>query len=69
MAALALLKVGVIGSIVTAICCFTPVLVVLFGALGIAWLVGYLDYVLFPALVLFLCITLYSLWRLRRAKS
>ena len=29
----------------TALCCFTPFLVVLFGILGIAGLVGYLDYV------------------------
>ncbi len=69
MAAFTLLKVGIIGSIVTAICCFTPLLVVLFGVLGLAWLVGYLDYVLFPMLFLFLCITIYSVWRLRSAKS
>lgn len=69
MAALTLLKVGVIGSVITAICCFTPLLVVLFGALGLAWLVGYLDYVLFPALAVFLSVTIYSIWRLCCAKS
>ena len=69
MATYTLLKVGVIGSIITAICCFTPLLVVFFAALGLAWLVGYLDYVLFPALAVFLGITIYSIWRLRCAKS
>ena len=46
-----LLKVGVIGAVVTAVCCFTPVLIILLGTLGLSALVGYLDYVLFPALV------------------
>ena len=32
-----LLQIGVVGSVVAALCCFTPVLVVLFGALGLPW--------------------------------
>jgi len=48
-----LLQVGIIGAILTALCCFTPVLVVLFGALGLAAFVGYLDFVLFPLLGVF----------------
>jgi len=35
-----LLKVGVIGTIVAALCCFTPVLVVLFGAVGLVPRIG-----------------------------
>lgn len=58
-----LLKVGVIGTIIAALCCFTPVLVVLFGAVGLAAVVGYLDVVLFPALGLFILLTVYALWR------
>lgn len=58
-----LLRIGIIGSIVTAVCCFTPVLVILLGAIGLGWLTGYLDYVLFPALFLFLGITAYAIWR------
>ena len=61
-----LLKVGVIGAIVTAICCFTPVLVVLFGAVGLSAVVGYLDIVLLPALAVFLVITGYALWKRSR---
>lgn len=62
-----LLKVGIIGSVIAAICCFTPVLVIGLGAAGLAALVGYLDAVLLPALLVFLVITGYVLWRCKRA--
>ena len=58
-----LLKIGIIGTIVAAICCFTPVLVVLLGAVGFSALIGYLDIVLLPALAIFLVITGYALWK------
>ena len=53
---MSLLKVGLIGTIVAAVCCFTPVLVILLGAVGHASLVGYLDYVLLPSLAAFVAI-------------
>jgi mercuric ion transport protein len=56
-----LLKTGVIGSVITALCCFTPILVILFGVLGLSALIGYLDYVLFPLLGLFLVVIVLSL--------
>ncbi len=43
-------RTGVIGSAMAAICCFTPFLVVLFGAVGLSAWLGWLDYVLFPAM-------------------
>jgi len=55
-----LLKTGITGSVIAALCCFTPLLAVLLGALGLAALTGYLDYVLMPALVIFLAITAYA---------
>ena len=58
-----LLQIGIIGTIVAAICCFTPVLVVLLGAVGLSALIDYLDIVLLPALVIFLVITGYALWK------
>ena len=58
-----LLKTGVIGTVIAALCCFTPVLVILFGAVGLAAVIGYLDYVLFPALAFFVLLTIYALWR------
>ena len=62
-----LLRVGIIGTVVTALCCFTPVLVVLLGAVGLAAAIGWLDYVLLPALVLFLGLTAFALWKRRSA--
>lgn len=61
-----LLRTGVIGSVIVALCCFTPILVVLLGAVGLSALVGWLDVVLLPALAAFLGITAYALWRRRR---
>jgi mercuric ion transport protein len=62
-----LLKTGVVGTVIAALCCFTPVLVILFGAVGLAAVVGYLDYVLFPALAFFVALTIYALWRRQQA--
>jgi mercuric ion transport protein len=60
-----LLTTGVIGTVIAALCCFTPVLVILFGVVGLSAAVGYLDYVLFPALFIFAGITVYALRRQR----
>ncbi|MCC6613147.1 MAG: mercury resistance system transport protein MerF [Anaerolineae bacterium] len=64
---MSLTQFGVIGTVIAAICCFTPVVAVLFGSVGLSWLVGYLDYVLFPALIGFVGITVYAVWRERAA--
>jgi len=58
-----LLKTGIIGSAITALCCFTPVLVILFGAVGLAAWVGHLDAVLMPALIFFVGLTIYAATR------
>lgn len=57
-----------VGAIIAALCCFTPVLVVLAGVIGLSAIVGYLDYVLLPALAFFIGLTLYALWR-RNSRS
>ena len=62
-----LLKIGLSGSVAAAVCCFTPVLVVLLGLVGLTALAGYLDYVLFPALAAFMALTLYALHKKRTA--
>jgi len=62
-----LLKTGVIGSAIAAICCFTPVLAVTLGILGLGAITGYLDYVLLPVLAIFGGITIYALVRKREA--
>ncbi|MBE7384605.1 MAG: mercury resistance system transport protein MerF [Leptolyngbya sp. SIO1E4] len=48
------------GTVVVALCCFTPILVLLLGAVGLSVWVGYLDYVLLPALGVLLGLTLWS---------
>jgi len=63
-----LLKAGIIGTVIAALCCFTPALVVLLGVVGLSAITGYLDYVLMPALVIFVLITIYALWR-RQTRS
>lgn len=62
-----LLKTGVIGTVIAALCCFTPLLVGLFSVVGLSAVAGYLDYVLMPALAMFVLITIYAL--IRRARN
>lgn len=64
-----LLKVGIIGSVVAAVCCFTPALVVLLGAIGLSSALGWLDAILLPVLAVFLLITVYALWKRSRTAS
>ncbi len=62
-----LLGIGLAGTGVAAVCCFTPALVVLSGALGLSAALAWADYVLLPALVLFAGLTLFAAMRLRAA--
>lgn len=64
-----LLATGIVGTVIAALCCFTPVLVVLLGAVGLSAIVGYLDFVLLPALAVFIGITLYAVWRKAKAHA
>ena len=64
-----LLCTGAAGSAIAAICCFTPALVLLLGAIGLSAWLAWLDYVLLPALILFLGTTVYALIRIQRAKA
>lgn len=64
-----LICTGGAGSVIVAICCFTPALVVLLGAVGLSAWLGWIDYVLFPSLALFLGIAAYGLWRRQRAAT
>lgn len=64
-----LLSAGIVGSVVTAIGCFTPVLVLGLAVVGLSAPPGWLDYVLYPALAAFLGLTAYAVWRRRRAAA
>ena len=60
---------GVAGTVIAAVCCFTPALVVILSALGLAAWLKWADYVLLPALVLFLAVSVYGLYRLRQERA
>ena len=56
--------VGAVGALITALCCFTPLLLWLLPAIGLAaWVTG-LDAVLFPLLAAFLAVMLFGALRL-----
>lgn len=59
--------VGLAGVTLVAVCCFTPVLVLLAGAVGLSVFTPYLDYVLFPALAVFLVLTFVSYRRWKKS--
>jgi len=60
-----LITTGVIGGVLAAVCCMTPLLVIVFGAVGLtAWLAK-ADYVLVPALILCLALVAFGLYRRR----
>jgi mercuric ion transport protein len=58
---MSLFKVGIVGVVISALCCFTPILVTLLGIIGLATWVGYLDYVLMPSLLFFLALTIFAI--------
>ncbi len=62
----ALLRVGIIGAAVAALCCFTPLLVPTLTTLGLGAAVGWLDYVLLPTLVVFVGVIIYAFVRSNR---
>lgn len=64
-----LLRIGVGGAVFAAIFCFTPLLIVLLGAVGLSAVVGWLDYALVPALVLSVALVVYTVVRRRRRAS
>ncbi len=61
-----ILGIGVVGAVVAAICCFTSTLVVVLGVVGLSAWLGWIDYALLPALVVFLGIAAYGLFLVRR---
>ena len=64
-----LVGVGVVGTVITALCCFTPILVIGIGAVGLSAIVGWLDFVLFPALFFFIGLTVYAVQRRRKREN
>ena len=61
------LWIGGVGMTVTALCCATPILVIALGAIGLAGIGMYLDWVLIP-LLLFFMVTFAVAWMRVTAK-
>jgi len=61
-----LLNLGLIGTVISALCCFTPILVIVLGAVGLSSALGWLDYFLLPALLVFVALTVYALIRRKK---
>ena len=61
------LVASALGTIVVALCCFTPVLVIVLAAVGLAAFTPYLDVVLFPALAVLIVLTWMSYRRYARS--
>lgn len=59
---------SITGTIVVALCCFTPILVVTLSVLGLSAWIGYLDYVLLPALGILIGLSFWSYRRYRRQR-
>ena len=55
--------IGIGGTVVAALCRFTPILGLLRGAGGLSAALGWLGYVLFPALAFFIGLTIYAVYR------
>jgi mercuric ion transport protein len=65
-----LVPIGIVGSVVAAFCCFTPLLPVVLGGLGLTGVLSiiYNDAVLLPLLAVFLILTGYAIWRQKKQK-
>lgn len=65
-----LLVLGLGGTLLAALCCFTPLLPIVLTALGLTGLLGviYNDAILLPILAGFLILTGYAIWRLKKQK-
>lgn len=65
-----LLTLGLGGTVLAALCCFTPLLPFVLTGLGLTGFLGvlYNDAVLLPILAGFLILTGYAIWRLKTQK-
>jgi mercuric ion transport protein len=64
-----LIKAGIVGAVIAAICCATPVLVIALGALGLSALTGYLDIVLLPVLALSIGMIAFGVYKRRQSAA
>jgi mercuric ion transport protein len=55
------------GTLLVALCCFTPMLVIILGAVGLSTITPYLDYVLLPAMLAMIIVVIISYLRWKKA--
>lgn len=60
---------SIAGTVVVAVCCFTPLLVIVLAVVGLSALTPYLDLVLLPALAILIVVTALSYRRYRLARE
>jgi len=61
------LGTGVAGALLSMLCCFTPVLVIMLSAVGLTAFVAKLDYVLIPVFIASIALVIFALVRRRRS--
>jgi mercuric ion transport protein len=61
-----ILKTGIGGFTLSALCCFTPLLVIVLGAVGFSAWLAWLDFVLFPIMALSMGMIAYGLYARRK---
>ena len=54
---------------IVAVCCFTPLLVIVLGVLGLGAVILYLDYILFPLLAVVVAATIFFYIRWQKSNS
>jgi len=54
------LYASTVGTILVSLCCFTPILVITVGVVGLGALTPYLDYILLPALAVMIIVSTMS---------
>ncbi len=62
------LLASITGTVLVALCCFTPLLVIVLGVVGLSALTRYLDVVLLPALGAMIIITIIAFRKWQRAQ-
>ncbi len=61
------LYAAIAGTVLVALCCATPLLVITLGAIGLSAFTPYLDYILMPALIILIIVALVSYNRYKKA--
>jgi mercuric ion transport protein len=63
------MRVGAAETILAAIYCFTSILVIIFGAIGLSAFLAKLDFILLPLLALCIGILVYATWLRQKSEQ